>query len=221
MEHIKIPVVRDFGREVMLRLPSGEEVSINKEDVDLLGWGVLFGGTATLTFKSHSDLSQKYEILCSIIRAGGSALIPIELADKGSTEKNRKVRVSGVVYRIPHPENYIEDHKEHTITIPASSIVEHGGQHFAPRWLLKKTIHQRVLEGELWPDEIMGGVWFGADDLWESLFATAEEEMERQAEQVARFKAGLAAAIAEERREKMAHREARRQAEAKTRETAA
>lgn len=185
---ISFLVVRGVGLELVLALPGGEEVAVNKRE--LSRWGVLSGATVALAFRSPGDLKESYKILCALIRHGGSALIPIKPAGKGPTEKSRKIRVSGVVYRyqIP-PGGDVEERKEHTLTIPVSQIVDRDGDYYAPRWLLRKTLHERVLGGKSWPASIDGGVWFGADALWEAVFEPIEKQMISEAAEYAQRQA--------------------------------
>ncbi len=123
----------------------------------------------------------------------------------GRTDKSVKVRVERVAYRLDERE--VEE-RTHTLTIPRSLLRDHDGKHFAPRWLLRKTIRQRILQAKGWPDGIGGGVYLERQTLWEEVFAPVERLLEEQA--------ALACARAEadrprrEAKEKMAAERAKR-----------
>ena len=66
------------------------------------------------------------------------------------------------------------------MTIPASQLRESDGQLYAPRWLLMRTIHERVLDRKRWPHDIEHGQFLDADMLWAELFAPLQLALEQQ-----------------------------------------
>ncbi len=105
--------------------------------------------------KAHADL-------CELIEQGSAALVRVVSAGNGPTLKSKKIRVSATYWNEDGSET-----KLHTITVPASMLIINDDGIFAPRWFLKKTIHDKNKNGK-WPSKIEGGFWGGADQLWES-----------------------------------------------------
>lgn len=212
IRHVKIPVVKEVGLELILRLETGEEVAVNKKD--LYPWR-LSGKMITFNFRFVRDLQKGYSALCYLIRRGSNGLIPVELAGKGPTEKSKKVRVSGVIYTYwDDSGSSAEERKKHTVTIPASQIVERDDQAcYAPRWVLKKAIHRNVLGGKSWPKAIEGGVWLGAVACWEAVFSPFEKKISAELEEEERRQT----ARAQIQKEEAVRREARQQVEAEAR----
>jgi hypothetical protein len=112
----------------------------------------------------------------SLCRAGG-----------GRTEKSGKITVSGVL----HPPAGLDDEAtvhSHTLTVPVSQLVERDGQWYAPRWLLMRTVHERIFEGKRWLSVSTAAFGWAEDvwyELWEPMLADvdrllAEDEAARE-----------------------------------------
>lgn len=155
---------------VVLKFPSGD-VSIDERHLP-----------AIRHCSAEADLRRLFEGYCKAIERGDSALIPVSAAGKGPTPQSAKVKVTA---RWPDPErpNAIDTTiaKEHTITVATSQLVQVNSQLYAPRWLIRKTLHERL---QFWPSSVPGGQWFGAQQLWVEVFAPVwalvdEEESQR------------------------------------------
>ncbi len=74
----------------------------------------------------------------------GNGLIHVGGAGSGSTEKSRKVRL--LARAKPKGETSLQQvpAAEHTLTVPASSIEEHGGRLWMPRWAARKSANERL-----------------------------------------------------------------------------
>lgn len=151
---------------------------------------------------TETDLQKLFEGYCRAIEQGDSALIPVNAAGKGPTPMSTKITVTA---RWPDPErpNAIDATitKEHTITVAASQLVQVDSQLYAPRWLIRKTLHERL---KFWPSSVPGGQWFGAQQLWAEVFspvwalvAAEEEQRAKRAEEDARHADVRAEALAE------------------------
>ena len=176
VKSLESPLGDVVGREVKLRL-LGQTVSVDRAALSRL-WP---GSTAEITWTvdaSEAALRAAHEQLAALIRQGSSALIPVSRAGGGRTEKSGKITVSGVL----HPPAGLDDEAtvhSHTLTVPVSQLVERDGQWYAPRWLLMRTVHERIFEGKRWPQCIDGGVWLGAEDVWHELWEPMLADVDR------------------------------------------
>jgi len=142
---------------VVLKLPSGD-ASIDDRHLP-----------AVRHCATEADLQKLFEGYCRAIEQGDSALIPPNAAGKGPTPMSTKITVTAR-WSDPERPNAIDATitKEHTITVAASQLVQVDSQLYAPRWLIRKTLHERL---KFWPSSVPGGQWFGAQQLWNEVFA--------------------------------------------------
>lgn len=204
------------GREVKLHLGENHVVSVAERRLTGLFY-VARDGAATWTLSAtRQALEVAHEQLCELVASSGEGLIPVKRAGKGSTEKSCKVVVSGVHHPTPTP--YGEPRVEtHTITVPRSQLVECGGKIYAPRWLLARTLHERIFDRRAWPTKIDGGIWLQAAEVWRDFWEPMLPEIARlEKEDEHANKARLERiAIAEVRRKKAAEEQATRDAAAR------
>lgn len=179
---IVIDMVRNGEHEYTLKLPTG----------DIRVWRrSLTTAFPSMDWRSHRHLIatmrgvdkvlELHQKVCTLAACSGSGWIPVVKAGAGPSDKSCKVRVSDVVYRInvEYDKSEIE-RRAHTLTIPASQLRESDGQLHAPRWLLMRTIHERVLDRKRWPHDIEHGQFLDADMLWAELFAPLQLALEQQ-----------------------------------------
>lgn len=133
--------------------------------------------------RTLDDLKAIHAGVCKAILRGDSVLIPVKAGGKGPTPASQKVKVS---LRFDDPAGAIEHVS--TITVPVSQLVTVEGQLYAPRWLVRKTLNDRT-RAIVSNANLPAGQWFGAQQLWDSVFApawqrfvTLQEERARQAE---------------------------------------
>jgi hypothetical protein len=72
-----------------------------------------------------------------------------------------------------------EEITEHTITVPRSMLVEHDGVPTFPRWMIKKTLRERIMKRKTWPKVVGNGVWPDAQQFWDECFRPALEILDR------------------------------------------
>ena len=111
--------------------------------------------------RTLKDLASLVGMLCQYIAASDDGLICVRSAGKGPTDKSRKIRVAATFEGAGHWGDE-QEVREHTITVPISQLVEHGGKLHAPRWLIRQTLRKRIgqwpvtgSEGEGWFDECL------------------------------------------------------------------
>lgn len=204
---ISIEKIKSVGRNVVLRLPNGEEVAVNYRNLCELA--SQRESNFVMIFRSVEDLKEKFKGFCELVCRGGNALIPVSSAGKGSSGKSRKIKVAGVLHSTETADGFVSERREHTLTLPASLLVEVDGQFYAPQWILKKTVHERVLNGKGWPSSFAGGMWPGREKLWGEIFAPLAKDIEREIEELERQRA----AQAELQKEEAARRQARQKLE--------
>jgi hypothetical protein len=163
----KIEIKAGIGSEIIFVLPLGE-VSVKLSR--------LFRYVYKL--RDLSAIEQAHSDLCTCIEQGGSALVPVVAAGRGATDKSRKIRVQAI-YRSRESQHQ-EVTREHTITVPVSQLTQRSDGLYAPRWLVSRTLHDR-LPGREWPLRIEGGVWEGREQLWNGVFAPLAAELADQA----------------------------------------
>lgn len=170
---IVIDMVRNGEHEYTLNLPTGD-IRVWRRSLTTafpsIDWRSHRHLTATM--RGVDKLLELHQKVCTLAAGSGSGWIPVVKAGAGPSDKSCKVRVSDVVYRVnaDYDEHEIE-RRVHTLTIPASQLRESDGQLYAPRWLLMRTIHERVLDRKRWPHDIEHGQFLDADMLWAELFA--------------------------------------------------
>ncbi len=127
------------------------------------------------------DLKTLHAGFCRAILRSDSVLIPVKSAGKGPTPVSQKVKVS-----LSWTDEKIE--RDSTITVPVSQLKTVEGQLFAPRWLIRKTLNDRT-RTTVTNANLPAGQWFGAQQLWDDVFAPAwqlfTEEQAEQARQAA------------------------------------
>lgn len=142
-----LKVVKEIGKELVIELPWGEQVSIGTERVNkLFGFASRSGGRVRC-MKSTEDLTSLHLAICKAISQGSSALVQVSKTTTGKTDRSRKVRVDGVMHR-PHDPCDHPPIKSHTVTVPAMHVHTHDDKCYVPRWVLMRAIHQNVLEGK-------------------------------------------------------------------------
>jgi hypothetical protein len=172
---IDAPLGEVVGREIKLSL-AGRTVSVDRAALYRLWPGTSAEYTWSLK-ASEAGLRHAHDQLVALVCAGGGALIEVKRAGAGPTPKSIKVTVK----RVTHPPRGPGDEcpiLSHTVTVPASQLIECDGQWYAPRWLLNRTIHKRILDGKQWPQHIEGGVWLEADHVWRELWTPMLADVE-------------------------------------------
>lgn len=131
---------------------------------------------------TEADLKALFEGYCQAIKRGDSALIAVQAAGKGPTPASSKIKVAA---RWPDPEHGSDATKlqEHTITVPVSQLEQRADGLYAPRWLIRQTLYTRL---KFRPASVPGGQWFGAQQLWDEVFAPAWAAVELETERLAR-----------------------------------
>lgn len=132
--------------------------------------------------RTFKDLASFVGMLCQAIAASNDGLICVRSAGKGPTDKSRKIRVAATFGGAGHWGNEKEV-REHTITVPASQLIERDGNLYAPRWLIRKTLHQRIGQWPIAGSE--GEGYFDEHLLWpafDSLVAEFETRERRKRE---------------------------------------
>jgi hypothetical protein len=120
-------------------------------------------------------LDKAFASFSLMVTRGDGAYIPVAVAGPGSTEKSIRVRVKAELYTC-----WVEKEiTEHTITVPRSMLVEHDGIPHFPRWMIKKTLRERILKRKAWPNVIGSGVWPDAQQFWNECFRPALDIVER------------------------------------------
>ena len=159
------PFGNRHGREVKLNISACHSLSVAERKLMLL-LTVAPDGAATWTLPARREaIETAHQQLRELVEGGSDAMIPVKRAGSGSTEKSCKVVVSGVHHPTATP--YGEPRVEaHTITVPRSLLVKRDGISYAPRWLIARTLHQRILEGRAWPTRIEGATWLQATEVW-------------------------------------------------------
>lgn len=211
---------RKVGREQTL-IFSDQKIGLLESDLRKLF--SFQKGIATWIIPAHRQgIEDAYSRLKAAVERGGSAMIPVRKSGKGPSEKSIKATVQGVIHSLRDREVCPHTYS-HTLTLPATIVVEQDGQSYAPRWFLKRTIRERILKNKSWP-EIMGGVWLDADMIWNDVFAPLEKEIEimkreeeKEREKWRRMKENQEKERAE-RRTKIAQEAAKAKAEEKKRE---
>lgn len=143
---------------------------------------------------SLEGLRAAHAKLCAMVKAGRSCSIPVTMAGPGPTDKSVKIRVEGVVcVAQEHGCHQKTTKRSHTLTVPRSQIFDYKGRPHLPRWLVARTIHERILDGRGWPAKFENTSWSDEDQvwltLWEPLIPLFEKlnqdgaaEMQRRAE---------------------------------------
>lgn len=207
----KIQIGARHGREVKLHLTEQHVVSVSARGFDRL-CSPCRSAAETWTLPAQGEaIEAAHQQLRELVEGGSGAMIQVERAEKRSTKKSCKVDVSGVHHPMPTP--YGEPRVEtHTINIPRSQLVESGGKVYAPRWLLARTLHERIFDRRAWPTKIDGGVWLQAEQVWKDFWEPMLPEIARlEKEDEHANKARLERiAIAEARRKKAAEEQAAR-----------
>ncbi|MBY9156605.1 hypothetical protein KUU74_25965 [Pseudomonas aeruginosa] len=134
--------------------------------------------------RTFKDLASFVGMLCRYIAASNDGLICVRSAGKGPTDKSRKIRVAATFGGAGHWGDE-QEVREHTITVPASQLIERDGNLYAPRWLIRKTLHQRIgqwpiagSEGEGCFDEHL--LWPAFDSLVAEFETRERRKLERQ-----------------------------------------
>ena len=126
------------------------------------------------------DLKTLHAGFCRAILRSDAVLIPVKSAGKGPTPASQKVKVS-LSWADPQDSEKIQS--ESTITVPVSQLQMVEGQLFVPRWLVRKTLNNRT-RATVTNANLPAGQWFGAQQLWDEVFAPAWQLCtEEQAEQ--------------------------------------
>lgn len=171
----EIEIREGIGNEVLLVLPFGEvSAKLPKSFKCIYKFGDLLA-----IERAHRDM-------CAWIEQSGSALVPVVSAGRGTTDKSRKIRVRAI-FRSRKSEDE-EVASEHTITVAASLLKQCQDGLYAPRWLVSRTLHDR-LPGNEWPLRIEGGTWEGREQLWNEIFAPLAAEVAERAQRIARQEA--------------------------------
>lgn len=159
-----------------------------------------------LTSPTREGLREAHAELVRAASRSSSGAIPVTRAGKGPTERSVKVRVAGV--RIDDDRRGGDEPAcDRTLTVARSQLREVGGQLYAPAWLLRTTIKDRL---GFWP-VLPPGEWPEAEMVWREFFEPLVPLVEEWAAGEAMKRLWL-----EDRRQKVeaeaAEREAARQA---------
>jgi hypothetical protein len=163
----RIDVKAGVGIEIKLVLPFGE---VSAKLPRLFRYDYKLRDLAAIE-QAHRDL-------CACIEQSSAALVPVVSAGRGPTDKSRKIRVQAIFRS--RESQHEEVTREHTITVPVSQLTQRPDGLYAPRWLVSKTLHDR-LPGREWPLRIEGGIWEEREQLWNEVFAPLAAELADQA----------------------------------------
>lgn len=163
---------------VTLRLPTGEVRVWQRALLTAVPMsGPDLNGQATISIRGIEGLRSLHQTISGLLGDSENGWVPVKKVGNGTSDKSCKVQVDDVIYQ--YTPNDIE-RKTHALTVPVSQLRDQDGQLFAPRWLLKKTIHERILDCKSWPHDIKNGQYLDADALWEGFFYPIEMELANQ-----------------------------------------
>ncbi|WP_093036853.1 hypothetical protein [Thiocapsa roseopersicina] len=152
---------RTVGIETHLLLPGEMKVSVLSKAWE--EWSSRWRKTYVL----EDGMRKSHAAFCSMVTQGDGALVPVAVV--GTSEKSIRVRVKAELYSF-----WVDKEiTEHTITVPRSMLVEHEGTTYFPRWMIKRTLRERITKGKAWPKVIGSGVWLDAPLFWERCFRPA------------------------------------------------
>lgn len=168
---MSLEVLQEVGGCLRVALPWGEHASIGKGTVEYI-----FGWTGRVKVADQAALLRLHAMLCKGFASGGNGLIKVQLAGATPSGAAQRVRVDGVVYQKGKYSGDIQI-KTHTVTVPAVHVQSYGERKYVCQWVLKRAVHQNILDGKTWPSWIEGGEWFGQEKLWETIFRPLEVEL--------------------------------------------
>lgn len=168
---MSLEVLQEVGGYLRVALPWGEHASIRKETIEYI-----FGWTGRVIVANQAALLRLHSMLCKGFASGGNGLIKVQLAGATPSGAAQRVRVEGVVYQKNKYSGDIQI-KTHTVTVPAVHVQSYGERKYVCQWVLKRAVHQNILDGEALPSWIEGGEWFGQEKLWEIIFRPLEVEL--------------------------------------------
>lgn len=210
---IGIEEERIIGIETKLLLPNSMRVSVRSKS-----WAA-WSSRWEKIYIDEDHLKKAFDLFRKMVTCGDGALIPVAVAGKGKTDKSIRVRVRAEL----HPcRDRPREITEHTVTVPRSTLIDYDGVPHLPRWLIKRTIRERILAGQSWPKVVGDGVWPEAQQCWDQCFQPALDLWQRvEAENRARMAIALEQK-AERQREtrRMAEQERLRRQEAPPKEKA-
>ena len=160
---------RTVGIETHLLLPGALKVSVPSKS-----WAEWSSRWRKMNVYENS-LKAAFASFSVMVLRGDGAFIPVAVAGPGKTEKSIRVRVKAELY----PRSVDEEITEHTITVPRSMLVEHDGVPHLPRWMIKKTLRERILKRKTWPKVVGNGVWPDAQQFWDDCFRPALDILDR------------------------------------------
>lgn len=176
---LTIPVQQPVGPNARLELPQPLKGSLNLWRLGQKYDGLGRQGTIKLPVSDVAGVQKALKLLVSWLAEGSDGMIRLASVKKGRTSKTVKVEVDGVFYRKPyHVDQLLDEFTEsHTLKLAASMLVEREGAHYAPRWYLRKLVHEQIHGSTTWPDDIEGGVFLDSDELWAALFSDFEQQV--------------------------------------------
>lgn len=178
---IENPFGKVIGREVALCLPNQATFNVNLYDAKhfFKTHARTRSGTVRWSIEATQEaLKEAYKGLCRLIESGGDAAIPVSRVGDGPTSLSCRIRIKGVVHPIEQGEAEKEV-KTHTITVPASAILNVDSQLYIKRWQLRRFLHERVFKKSAWPEDIENGCWLSANTFWEEFFTPLIAEAEK------------------------------------------
>jgi hypothetical protein len=171
----EVEIKEVIGNEVLLVLPFGEVAAKLPKSFK-----------CNYKFGDLQAIERAYNDMCAWIEQSGSFLVPVVSAGRGKTDKSRKIRVRAIFQS--RESQHEEVAREHTITVPVSLLTQRPDGLYAPRWLVSRTLHDR-LPGNKWPLRVEGGIWEGREQLWNEVFAPLAAEVVERAQRIARKEA--------------------------------
>lgn len=169
---LEIAVSAVYGSRAVLVLPGDVKGAINLFKLSPGVFDRYRPGHVNVHLSLIDDVEAAHRRLVNWLASGSEGLIKLSSVCKGASAKSKKITVDGVVYRRGkwRDEYANEELKSHQLTVPASMIKYVGDDAYMTRWYLMKLVHERILSGGSWPDDIEGGVFMESDLLWAELF---------------------------------------------------
>ena len=176
---LTIPVQQVVGPNARLELPQTLKGSLNLWLLRQEHGQLDRNDAICIRVHDAAGVKRAFNQVVNWLAEGSDGMIRLASVRRARTSKTVKAEVGGVFYRKQyHVDKLLIDFTEtHTLKLAASMLVEREGTHYAPRWYLRKRIHEQIHRSTTWPDDIEGGVFLDSDELWTALFKDFEQQV--------------------------------------------